>query len=137
MTPEPRIPSPEGLNADFYAHAHDGRLHLQRCAACGRFRHPPRYLCANCGSPDYRWQPSAGRGRLYSWTTTHMPFDRGWAGELPYVTAVIELEEGVRLIGALDGVRPDELEPGRLLEACLEPMSDEFVFLTFRPPPPD
>lgn len=134
MTPEPRIPTPEGLNADFYAHARDGQLHLQRCSACGRFRHPPRYLCGECGSPEFGWEPSPGRGRLYSWTITHTAFDRGWASELPYVTAVVELDEGARLIGALDGLRAEELEAGRPLEASLEPMGEEFVFLTFRPP---
>lgn len=133
MAREPRIPTPEGLNAAFYEHARGGQLHLQRCADCGRFRHPPRYLCGHCSSPDFGWEPSRGRGRLYSWTVTHAPFDRGWAGELPYVTAVVELDEGVRLIGALDGVPRNELKPDLRLKTSLEPMGDEFVFLTFRP----
>jgi uncharacterized OB-fold protein len=134
MAPEPRIPDPEGLNAEFYARARDGRLHLQRCTACGRFRHPPRYFCGNCGSPEFSWERSSGRGQLFSWTITHTPFDRGWASELPYVTAVVELEEGVRLIGALDGITREQLEPGRPLQASLEQMGEEFVFLTFQPP---
>ena len=43
MTPNPRIPTPEGLNAEFYARTQDGVLHLQQCSDCGLVRHPPRY----------------------------------------------------------------------------------------------
>lgn len=132
MAPEPRIPTPEGLNAEFYERALGGTLHLQRCSACVRFRHPPRHLCPGCSSPSFEWVPSQGRGRLYSWTVTHFPFDRGWASELPYATAVVELDEGVRLIGAIEGLEPAELEPGLPLEAGLEPLDERFVFLTFR-----
>ena len=133
MAREPRVPTPEGLNADFYEQAADGVLHLQRCAACGTFRHPPRYYCAACGSGEVEWAPSSGRGRLVSWTVTHFPFDRGWADDLPYATVVVELEEGVRLIGALEGLDPGELAPGAPLVASLEPMGETFVFITFRP----
>ena len=132
MTPEPRIPSPEGLNAEFYKHALAGVLHLQRCSACERFRHPPRYYCPHCASGAYDWVASPGRGVLYSWTVTHFPFDRGWAGELPYVTAVVELDEGVRLIGAVDGLGAADLEPGLRVVAGLEAMGEEFAFITFR-----
>lgn len=132
MAREPRIPTPEGLNAEFYAHARDGVLHLQRCTACGRFRHPPRYFCASCSSGDYEWVPSPGRGRLYSWTVTHFPFDRGWAEEVPYVTAVVELDEGVRLIGAVDGLALETLRSGLPLVSALEVLGEHFAFVTFR-----
>ena len=133
MARQPRVPEPEGLNAEFYERAHAGVLHLQRCSGCGRFRHPPRYYCAGCGSPDVEWVPSPGRGRLVSWTVTHFPFDRGWAEELPYATVVVELDEGVRVIGAVEGVAVDALEPGLRLGASLEPMAETFTFITFRP----
>ena len=71
-----------------------------------------------------------------SWTVTHFPFDRGWAEELPYPTVVVELDEGVRVIGAVDGVAADALEPGLPLEASLEPMAETFTFITFHPTPP-
>lgn len=129
MAPEVRIPKPEGLNAEFYAQIADGTLRLQRCSACGRFRHPPRYFCAACGSGEYEWAPASGRGRLYSWTITHAPFDRGWASEIPYATAVVELEEGPRLIGAIGAA---DLEPGIAVVAWLDAREEGFTFISFQ-----
>ena len=130
MTPNPRIPTPEGLNAEFYAQAQGGVLHLQECSDCGLVRHPPRYHCSACASPRYRWSPSTGRGQLYSWTVTHMPYDRGWADEIPYVTGVIELDEGVRLVGSVEGLSVGDLRIGLPLTTRLTPYGPEFSFLT-------
>lgn len=133
MGPEPRVPTPEGLNLEFYEQAKDGLLHLQRCVDCGRFRHPPRYYCPHCSSPNYEWRQSPGRGELFSWTVTHFPFDRGWAGELPYATAVVELAEHVRLIGAVAGLGVDQLRLGLPLVAQIDPTTYGFPFITFVP----
>jgi len=127
------IPEPDGLNAEFYARAQDGTLHLQACAACGALRHPPRHACARCGSMESEWRTSPGRGRLYSWTVTHFPYDRGWAEETPYATGIVELDEGVRLVGHLDVPDPAALEIGLRLAVELTPMGESFAFLTFRP----
>jgi uncharacterized OB-fold protein len=133
MAPQPRAPTPEGLNLEFYEQASGGVLHLQQCAQCGRFRHPPRFLCPDCHSAEYRWSPSPGRGRLFSWTVTHFPFDRGWAQELPYATAVIELDEGVRMIGAVGGIQLTELTAGIPMHARVDTESYGFPFLIFSP----
>ncbi|MEA3218225.1 MAG: uncharacterized protein QOJ19_4381, partial [Acidimicrobiia bacterium] len=85
------VPRPDGLNAEFYEAAASGTLHVQRCADCGVYRHPPRYYCAACGSGSYVWAPSSGDGTLFSWTVTRRAYDRGWADDLPYATAVVEL----------------------------------------------
>jgi|HubBroStandDraft_6_1064221.scaffolds.fasta_scaffold382222_2 uncharacterized OB-fold protein len=134
MTPQPRAPTPEGLNLEFYEHAASGMLHLQQCTECGRFRHPPRYYCPYCFSPSYRWTPSAGAGRLFSWTITHFPFDRGWAEDLPYVTVVVELEEGTRVIGAFDGDADADLRVGLDLVATVDIEAYGFPFLRFARP---
>ena len=99
----PREADPDGLNAQFYDHASGGILHLQRCTECGLRQHPPRHRCRSCFSERVEWVPSDGVGTLYSWTVTHFPFDRGWAPALPYWTGVIELPDGIRLVGAMDG----------------------------------
>ena len=62
------LPSTVGLNGEFYAFLAHGELRLQRCTACGTWRHPPRYRCAHCGSHRVAWEPASGRGRVYSWT---------------------------------------------------------------------
>ena len=130
MSPKPRIPTPEGLNAEFYEQAQGGVLHLQRCGDCGVIRHPPRYRCGECSSGRYEWSPSPGRGQLFSWTVTHLPFDRGWAEDIPYVTGVVELEEGVRLIGSIDGVGAEDLRIGLPMITTLSPYGPEFAFVS-------
>ena len=127
------LPAPDGLNAEFYQRASGGTLHLQRCAACGQLRHPPRYYCAACQSPDYDWAPSGARGSLFSWTVTHRPTDPGWAADVPFTTAVVELDEGVRLVGALEGVDPGALELDAPMVAHVEPRTDDFAFISFLP----
>ena len=132
MSTGPHIPSPEGLNAEFYAHAAGGTLHLQRCVDCGRFRHPPRYVCAACFSGRVAWVPAAGTATLYSWTITHRAFDRGWADQIPYMTGVAELDEGVRLIGALRGLEREQLRLGLPLAIRLD-AGEQFTFISLHP----
>jgi uncharacterized OB-fold protein len=131
--PTPRIPSLQGLHAEFYRQALGGTLHVQRCDDCDAYQHPPRYRCTWCGSPDVTWQPVTGDGHLYSWTVTHVPFDRGWAPAIPYATGLVELDEGVRLIGSLGQLDPALLRIGLPVTTELRPMDDDFVFLEFRP----
>jgi len=131
--PPRAIPDPDGRNADFHRHAATGTLHLQRCSSCGRYQHPPRYLCAGCRSEDLEWVAASGRGRVFSWTVTHRPIDPGWGHEGPYATLVVELSEGVRVVGALRGLAPEKLRLDLPVVAELEPASEEFAFIHFRP----
>jgi uncharacterized OB-fold protein len=125
------LPAPVGLNAEFYAHAAQGSLCFQRCDDCGAWRHPPRFLCATCGSERFTWTPSSGRGKVFSWTVTHRPIDPSF--ELPYAVLVVEMEEGVRVVGNLTALRPDELRLDRPVVVELEKMTDTIALLTFRP----
>ena len=124
------VPDPDGRNADFYRLAASGRLHLQRCTRCQHYYHPPRYLCRECGSGELEFVPSQGRGRIFSWTVTHRPVDPGWAEEIPYATVVVEMEEGVRVVGALNG-DPGALELDLPVTAEIDPVSDDFARIVF------
>ena len=132
MSDERIVPEPDGPAVDFYRHAATGELRLQRCAECGRYRHPPRWLCPHCRSDRVEWAPTAGRGRLVTWTVTHRPVDPGWADRLPYATVVVELEEGVRLVGATE-LGADELEVEMPMVVSVEPAGETFAFLWFSP----
>ncbi len=126
------VPNPDGRNADFYRLAASGRLHLQRCPSCQLYYHPPRYLCRECGSGELEFVPSEGRGRVFSWTVTHRPVDPGWADEIPYATVVVAMEEGVRVVGALNG-DPGVLELDLPVTVEIDPVSDEFARIVFTP----
>jgi uncharacterized OB-fold protein len=121
------------LNAEFYAHCAAGELRFQRCRACGAWRHPPRYRCAACGSGEWSWERSTGRGEVFSWTVTHQALDPAYADELPYAVVVVELEEGPRLVGNLRGLAPAGLELGLAVEVEFELVADEVALTHFRP----
>jgi uncharacterized OB-fold protein len=131
---EPRFtPNPDGLNGEFYAHLAGGALHLQRCDACGRWRHPPRILCGACGSASWQWQPVSGRGTVYSWTITHQALVPPFAGDLPYAVVVVELDEGPRLVTAVRGIAPKALRLDLRVEARVTRVSDAIGLHYFVP----
>ena len=131
--PPKYIPDPDGLAVPFYERLAAGTLAFQRCSDCGAFRHPPRYRCASCSSAAYEWVASSGRGRILTWSVTHRPVDPGWAAEIPYATLVVEMEEGVRVVGALRGLAPGDLAFDLPVRAKLEPVSDAFASIVFEP----
>ena len=99
--------------------AKEGKLLLNRCIACGTPHFPPRPFCPACGSRDVEVIEASGRGRLYSYVISHLPAP-GY--EPPYVVAVVELEEGVRMVSNILDIPadPDALELDMALEVAFE-----------------
>ena len=88
------------------------QLLVQTCHECGAVQYYPRGVCAACWSPDVEWTPSAGRGRVYTFTVTHRTQARGFRDELPYVLAWITLDEGVQVMSNIVGVDPATIKIG-------------------------
>jgi uncharacterized OB-fold protein len=125
------LPSPIGLNAEFYEFCARGELRLQRCTKCGTWRHPPRHRCAVCGALEVTWEPASGRGRVFSWTVTHDAIDPAFTP--PYAVVVVETDEGPRLVGGLRGIALTELRIDLPVTVELERVSDTIGLLWFRP----
>lgn len=129
------VPKPEGLNLEFHqACVSSGLLQLQRCTQCGEHRHPPRWYCPSCHAKEYEFAPVSGRGQIYSMAINHFTVDPGWVGDLPYVTAVVQVDEGPRIVGALlrsDGspAKPGDANLGDEVQITIEPRGDDFAFL--------
>jgi uncharacterized OB-fold protein len=94
----------------FWAAADDSRLVAQRCSSCGALRHPPRPMCPHCHSLDFEPQELSGRGTVYSFAILHHP--QNPAFEYPVLAALIDLEEGIRLMSNLNGLEPSEIQIG-------------------------
>ena len=119
------LPRMDGMHGDFYREcARQGRLVFQRCEACGTPRHPPRVLCAKCGSDQVAWVPSAGQGAIFSWTVVHQAPHPAFASQVPYAVVVVELEEGVRIVASLRDLAPAQLELDLPIEVALEEVSE-------------
>lgn len=127
------IPHAAGLNAQFYEHAARDGLHLQRCTACDTWRHPPRFACASCASTEWRWERASDRGRVFSWTVTHRAVDPALAAAVPYAVVVVELDEGVRLVGNIVGDEAKVLALGTPVVVDLDRRSDTVALVDFRP----
>ncbi|HMU89576.1 MAG: OB-fold domain-containing protein [Pseudomonadales bacterium] len=131
--PKPVANPTEPLNREFWELCKSGFLHFQRCDDCGRWRHLPRHQCAGCGSPHWHWAVSSGRGKLFSWTISHMVLHPGFAGEAPYAAIVVELEEGVRMVSGLRDLPVDQMRLDMPLEVCFEQVTENFTVPLFRP----
>lgn len=125
------IPNPvDPISAEFWQVQQDGVLRFQRCTQCGRFRHLPRYMCSDCGSTGYEWAPVSGKGELYSWTVTHQVFHSRF--DVPFIAAVVEFPEGVRMMSQLVDTDPEQLELGMEVVVEFKVISDDFKTPVYR-----
>ncbi|MFI7589762.1 bifunctional MaoC family dehydratase N-terminal/OB-fold nucleic acid binding domain-containing protein [Spongisporangium articulatum] len=92
----------------FWSGVHQRELRLQRCEACGQVRHPPGPVCIACGAEKPGYVVAAGTGTVHSYVVHHHPPTPGRTP--PYVVVLVDLTEGVRMLGELVGVDP--LDPG-------------------------
>ena len=99
---------PEGSDAFFEA-TRDHKLLIQRCSACGKHQFYPRDLCIHCGAPDVEWVEASGRGKVHTFTVIHQQGMPGWRDEVPYVAAIVDLEEGVRMTSNVVGCEPADV----------------------------
>ncbi len=108
-----------------------GELRIQRCAGCRRLRHPPRPMCPACNSLEWDFVVAAGHGNVYSYVTYH---HRPLAGPpVPYTVLLVELDEGVRVVGNLLGDQGD-VAVGMPVEAVfVADAGDDLVVPQWRP----
>jgi uncharacterized OB-fold protein len=105
-------------------------MHVQQCADCGGYAHPPRYYCGRCFSPNYRMAAVSGVGTVYSHTLSHYTTEPAWKDDVPYATVVVELDEGPRIVGAARHPDPAAIRIGQRVHVVPEPRTDDFSFLT-------
>ncbi len=125
------LPSPESVPYWEGAKAH--RLLVQKCRDCAGHWHPPSTICPSCGARDWDWVAASGRGRVFSFVTYHRVYNKGWDGELPYVVAVIELEEGARLLSNLIGIAAAEVVCDMAVEVVFDDVTPDVTLPKFRP----
>ena len=107
----PMLPLVTPDTAFFWEGTAAGELRIQRCAKCGVLRHPPGPMCPACGEASYGgYAVAAGVGEVFSYVVHHHPPVPG--KRLPMVVALVQLPEGVRILGEMPGVRPDQMRIG-------------------------
>ncbi len=127
------VPVPDPITRPFWEAAARGVLAMQRCSACKRLVFYPRNLCPRCKSDSLEWEELPGTGVVYSFSVIWRPAHPGMANEVPYIVALVEIEEGVRLMTNLVGCDPEEVRVGMKVEVVFEKLSDEISIPLFRP----
>lgn len=107
-----------------------GEVLIQKCAGCGKLRHPPRPMCPECQSTKWAGQKASGRGTVYSYTVLHYPKFPGY--EFPLACGLIELEEGTRLVTNIVGCEPDQIRIGMKGTVVVEQVDDDMKLPVFR-----
>jgi len=108
-----------------------GELRIQRCKQCQTLRHPPRPMCGNCQSIEWDWLVSKGAGTVYSYVVMHYPPIPGY--DFPLPVALIDLDEGTRLVANVAGCKPAEVKVGMRVQAKIENVDEEMKLPMFYP----
>jgi uncharacterized OB-fold protein len=129
-TSPPPHPIPDADTAPFLDALREHRVVLQCCTECGRVRFPPMPACPWCGATTATRITASGNGRVYSWVGVQRALTPGFEDEVPYTIATVELDEGARVFGRLEG--PEPTAPGGAVSAMFVEHED-WTELRFRP----
>lgn len=131
--PAPRpLPAPTGLTAPYWAAARRGQLVIQRCAHCQRHQFYPRGFCMHCMGETLDWVQASGLGRIYTFTVNRRGANAFMAGRTPYAVAIVELEEGVRLMANIVDSRLEDIAIGKPVKVVFEAASDDVTLPQFQ-----
>jgi uncharacterized protein len=134
-TPRPRtdLPTIEDDTRPFWDAAREGRFLVRRCNVCHDIHHYPRSFCPTCWSDDVEWLEASGRATLYTWSTVFMndlpPFNE----RLPYIAAVVDLEEGPRVMTTLLDCDGAGLSIGMALKVRYDAITEDITAPFFTP----
>jgi hypothetical protein len=123
-------------SAPFWDATREGRLLVQWCTACDRGIFYPRVFCPTCGGPGpLEWREASGRATVHAAVVEHRPEAAGatFAHGAPYCIALVDLEEGVRMMTNVVGCPPDDVHSGMAVTVTWEPLSDGRQLALFRP----
>jgi len=109
----------------------EGKLTIQRCTGCGKLRHPPRAMCGECHSLEWDSIESKMAGTVHSYVVLHYPEIPGYT--YPLVSAVIDLDEGTRIISNVVGCKPEEVRIGMKVQGKIDAMDEEMHLPQFYP----
>ncbi len=128
------IPQPTPESQFFWDRARQHELWIQRCDDCAHVFFPPRTFCPKCLSKSVQWFRASGRGTLYSYMINHRPAP-GFEAEVPYAIAVVQLEEGPRMMTNIVGIEntPEKLVLDMPLVVAFEDIQPDISLPKWRP----
>lgn len=127
------LPNPTPFSKPFWDGAKRHELLIQKCQDCQKFVFYPKVICPFCLSYNLEWIKASGRGRVYTYSVVYSYAPTEFSDDIPYIIAVIELEEGVRMMSNIVECRPEEVKCDMDVEAIFQDVTEEITLPKFRP----
>ena len=117
----------------FFWTSTDGRLRMLRCADCGFITHPPGPVCRRCGSSNVAPSELSGRGRVYTYTVVYHATHVAMKDRVPYISALIQLEEGPRVLTNLVNCLEQDVSVDMPVRVVFERLTEDITLPQFEP----
>ena len=127
------LPTVSGETRPFWDACRRGELLVQRCHSCDEYQFYPRGICANCWTTDIGWVKASGKGVVWTFTVTYQNRTPGFADDVPYVLALVELDEGVRMFTNIVRCKPGDVEIGMPVQVTFVQANDQISVPFFEP----
>lgn len=127
------LPEIDSLNEPFWDACREGRLSAQRCTSCERLRYPISPVCPHCMGREWTWDSLQGTGTVYTFVVFRHAYNDAWRERVPYTVAIVELDEGIMMIGDVARVSPEEVSVGMPVRVDFEPVTPEVTIPRFVP----
>jgi uncharacterized OB-fold protein len=127
------VPAPTRETRLFWEGCKAHELRIQRCGACGHHQFFPRMYCVRCFGDRIEWVKASGRATVLSFTIVRRPVSAAFAADVPYVVALVTLEEGPVMMTNIIGCDPESVRIGMAVEADFEDWTEEISIPKFRP----
>jgi len=129
---EKPLPVVDPESAPYWAALKERRLILKHCRDCGRHHFYPRALCPHCHSDALEWSDARGTGSIYSYTVARRPAGPAFKADAPYVVAVVELDEGARMMTNIVTDDVESVRIGQRVAVDFEAVTDEITLPKFK-----
>jgi uncharacterized OB-fold protein len=126
------LPLVDHVSEQYFAAAADGKLLIQECPACGHRQFYPRACCTACAA-NTEWKEASGRGTVHTFTIIRQNWAMPFKNELPYVVAMVQLEEGPKMMTNITHGDPEAIEIGTPVEVYMVKVEDGLGLPFWRP----
>ena len=127
------VPVPTKETQPYWDGCKQHELRVQQCAACGHHQFYPRLYCTTCMSDRVEWVKTSGRAKILSYTIIYRPVTQAFAGNVPYVVALVTLDEGPQMMTNIVGCEPEKVHIGMPVQVTFEDWTEEISVPKFKP----
>jgi uncharacterized protein len=127
------VPVPTKETQPYWDGCKQHELRVKKCAACGHHQFYPRLYCTTCMSDRVEWIKTSGRAKVLSYTIIYRPVTQAFAGNVPYVVALVTLDEGPQMMTNIVGCEPEKVHIGMPVQVTFDDWTEEISVPKFKP----